>query len=124
MRLLKDLLTLFGAACIGLALGGYVAAGLPLYRVNNIITIARCNLVLTIGITLLVMGYGFHRRAVFAWWVGSLAYIVLVGYFSLRTLSSLDMSSFFILLVLIAEFPFAALWWRYTKLYFVNEKDG
>lgn len=124
MRLLKDLLTLFGAACIGLAMGCYVAAGLPLYGVNNIVTIARCNLVLTIGITLLIMGCGFHRRAVFAWWVGCLAYIILVGYFFFRALISLEMPSFFILLVLIAEGPFAALWWRYAKLYFVNKKDG
>jgi hypothetical protein len=118
MRLLKDLLTLVGAACIGLALGAYVAANLPLYGVNNIVTIARCNLVLSTGITSLVMAHGFHRRAVFAWWAGCLVYVMVLGYFFWRAVTTFEMPSYFIMLILIAEGPFAGLWWRYGKLYF------
>ena len=58
MRLLRELLTLSAAACIGLALGGYIAADFPqLYRASNFVTIARCNLVLSTGIVSLVMAY-------------------------------------------------------------------
>lgn len=123
MRLLKDLLTYVGAACTGLALGGYVAASLPLYGVNNIVTVGRCNFVLSIGFTSVVMAYGFHRRAVFAWWLGCLAYIILVGYFFCRAVTTFEIPSYIIMLILIGEGPFVGLWWRYAKLYFPNDKD-
>ena len=123
MRALKNLLTLFGAACIGLALGGFVAADLPLYRVNNIITVARCALVLGTGITSLVLAFGIRRPVAFAWWVGCFVYMVLIGYFSWRTVTRFEMLSFFILIVLVGESPFAAMWWRYARLVRRFEED-
>jgi hypothetical protein len=124
MRFLRDLLTLSGAACIGLALGGYVAANLPLYRVNNIATIPRCDLLLSTGVALLIIAYGFRRPAVFAWWAGCFAYMILLGYFIWRTVSRLELFSYFTVIALIAELPFAALLGRYAKLYFIDDKDS
>ena len=123
MRLLKDLLTLGGAACIGWAVPTLVASILPFYRVNNFSAIGLNSLVLAVGITFFVMGYGFHRRAMFAWLLGCFFYTVLVGYFFWRVVAKLEVNSYYVLLVLIGEWPFAALWWRYTKLYFADEDD-
>lgn len=123
MRLLRELLTLSGAACVGLALGGYVAADFPqLYRVTNIVTIARCNLVLSTGIASLIMAYGLRRPTLLAWWVGCCGYMILLGYLFWRTVSRLELFSYFAAVVLIAELPFAALLWRYAKLYSVDDE--
>jgi hypothetical protein len=123
MRLLKDLLTLGGAACIGWAVPSLVASILPFYGANNFRTIGLNSLVLAVGSTFLVMGYGFHRRAIFAWLLGCFFYAVLVGYFFWRVVTRLEVNSYYVLLVLIGEWPFAALWWRYAKLYFADEDD-
>ena len=125
MRWLRDLVTLSGAACIGLALGGYVAANLPLYRVANLVTVGRCSWVLSAGIASLIIGYGFYRRpALSAWWMGCLAYVVVLSYFFWRTVSRLELFSYFAVITLIAELPFAAMWWRYAKLYSDHNKDS
>jgi hypothetical protein len=123
MRLLKDLLTLGGAACIGWSVPNLVASVVPVYGVNNCTTIGLNSLVLTVGVTSLVMGYGFHRRAIFAWLVGCLFYTLLLGYFFWRVVTRLEISSYYVLLLLIGEWPFAALWWRYVKLYFADQDD-
>jgi hypothetical protein len=116
VRLLKDLLTLLGTACIGLVAGGYVVGSVPLYRVNNILTIARCNFVLGAGLTLLAVAYGFRRRAVVAWWASYFAYVILAGYFFWRAATRFEMSSYLTLLVMIGAAPFAALWrWDYPS---------
>lgn len=125
MRLLRELLTLSAAACIGLALGGYIAADFPqLYRASNFVTIARCNLVLSTGIVSLVMAYGLRQPTLLAWWAGCFAYMILLGYFFWRTVSRLELFSYFAVVALIAEMPFAALWWRYARLYSLDEKDS
>jgi hypothetical protein len=122
MRLLKTLLTYSGAAFIGLALGGYVAAVFPeLYHVNNIATITRCNLVLLTGIASLIIGCRLRRPAALAWWLGRFTYVILIGYFFWRTVTRLELFSFFVLIALIAEMPFAAMWWQYRKLF--SNKD-
>jgi hypothetical protein len=123
MRLLKDLLTLGGAACIGWAVPNLFASTLPFYDMGNFRTIASNTLILAAGITFVVMGYGFHRRALFAWLLGCLFYAVLAGYFFWRVVTRLELNSYYILLVLIAEWPFAALWWGYAKLYFGDKDD-
>ena len=124
MRFLRYLLTLSGAACIGLALG-YVAADLPFYHVANVVTVARCSLVLSAGIASFIIGYGFHRRpALTSWWMGCFAYLILLGYFFWRAVSRIEMFSYFVVIALIAEMPFAAMWWRYTKLCSGKNKDS
>jgi hypothetical protein len=123
MRFLKDLLTLGGAACIGWAVPNLVASILPFYGLNNFTSIGLNSFVLAVGITLFVMGYGIHRRAIFAWLLGCFAYTVLVGYFFWRVVTRFEINSYYVLLVLIGEWPFAALWWRYSKLYFADEDD-
>ena len=123
MRLLKDLLTLGGAACIGWAVPNVVASVLPFYGMNDFRTIALNSLILTVGVTFVVMGYGVHRRAIFVWFLGCVLYTVLVGYFFWRVVTRLEENSYYVLLALIAEWPFAALWWRYAKLYF-GDKEG
>ena len=123
MRVLKDILTLGGAACIGWAVPNLVASVLPFYGVNNLTMIGLNSLVLTVGVTSLIMGYGVHRRALFAWWLGCFSYLVLVGYLFWRLMTRLEIPSFYILIFLIGEWPFAALWWRYAKLYFADEDD-
>ena len=123
MRLLKDLLTLGGAACIGWAVPNLVASVLPFYGMNDFRTIALNSLILVVGVTFVVMGYGVHRRAIFVWFLGCVLYTVLVGYFFWRVVTRLEENSYYVLLALIGEWPFAALWWRYAKLYF-GDKDG
>jgi hypothetical protein len=59
MRLLKGLLTLGGAACIGWAVPNLAASILPFYGVNDFATIGLNSLVLAVGITFLVMGMVF-----------------------------------------------------------------
>ena len=124
MHLLKHLLRWSGAASIGLALGGYAAAGMPqLYHVNNVATIARCNLLLLSGTISLIVAYGLERRpALVAWWLGCLCYLACMGYFFWRTITRLELSSYFVLVALIAEMPFAALWWRWARLYSIGRK--
>ena len=118
MRLFRELLTGFGGACIGLALGGYVTAVLPqLYQVDNLVTLARCNLVLSTGIGSLVIAYGLRWPELVRWWLGCFAYLMLLGYLFWRTLARLELVSFFVLIALIAEMPFAAMWWQYRKLF-------
>jgi hypothetical protein len=120
MRLLKDVLMLTGAGCIGWAVPNLVAAVVPLYTANDVIFYS---LVLTVGITSFVIGYGFHRRAIFAWLLGCLFYLVVAGYFFWRVVTRLEISSYYVLLVLIGVWPFAALWWHYARLYFADEDD-
>jgi hypothetical protein len=123
MRLLKDLLTLGGAACIGWAVPNLFASTLPFYDMGNFRTIGSNSLILAAGITFVVMGYGFQRRALFAWLLGCLFYAAVVGYFFWRVVTRLELNSYYVLLILIAEWPFAALWWRYAKLYFAEEEE-
>ena len=123
MRSLKDILTLGGAACIGWAVPTLIASVLPFYGANNFSTIGVNTLVLAVGITFFVMGYGFHRRAIFAWLLGCFFYAALVGYFFWRVVTRLEVNSYYVLLVLVGEWPFAALWWRYAKLYFADEDN-
>lgn len=123
MRLLKDLLTLGGAASVGWAVPSLVASVLPFYDLNNLTTVAFNTVLLLGGITSIVMGYGFHRRAMFAWLGGCLFYTLLTGYFFWRAVTKLEINSYYVLLVLIGEWPFAALWWRYVKLYFADQDD-
>jgi hypothetical protein len=123
MRLLKHLLTFGGAACIGWAVPNLVASVLPFYGMNDFRTIALNSLILTVGVTFVVMGYGVHRRAIFVWFLGCVLYTVLVGYFFWRVVTRLEENSYYVLLALIGEWPFAALWWRYAKLYF-GDKDS
>ena len=123
MRWLKDLLTLGGAACIGWAVPNLVASVLPFYEGHDFATIGVNSLLLVVGVMFFVMGYGFHRRAIFAWFLGCFVHTVVVGYFFWRVVTRLELSSYYILLVLIAEWPFAALWWDYAKLYFADEED-
>jgi hypothetical protein len=123
MRLLKDLLTLGGAAGIGWAVPNLVASVLPFYGMNDFRIIALNSLILVVGVTFVVMGYGVHRRAIFVWFLGCVLYTVLVGYFFWRVVTRLEENSYYVLLALIGEWPFAALWWRYAKLYF-GDKDG
>lgn len=123
MRLLKDLLTFGGAACIGWAIPHLVASVLPFYGMTNFRTIAPNSLLLALGVAFVVMGYGVHRRAIFVWLVGCFLYSALVGYFIWRVVTKLEENSYYLLLVLIGEWPFAALWWRYAKLYFGDKDD-
>jgi hypothetical protein len=123
MRLLKHLLTFGGAAGIGWAVPNLVASVLPFYGMNDFRTIALNSLILTVGVTFVVMGYGVHRRAIFVWFLGCVLYTVLVGYFFWRVVTRLEENSYYVLLALIGEWPFAALWWRYAKLYF-GDKDS
>jgi hypothetical protein len=123
MRALKDLLTLGGAGCIGWALPNLVASMLPFYGMNHFRTIALHGLVLAVGITFFVMGYGIHRRAIFVWLLGCFLYAALVGYFIWRVVTKLEEHSYYLLLGLIGEWPFAALWWRYARLYFGDKED-
>jgi len=120
MRLLKTRLTLAGAACIGWTLPNLVTSILPCYVAKDVVLYS---LVLTAGISSFVIGYGIHRRAIFAWLLGCLLYTVLVAYLFWRTVVKLELNSYFLLLALIAAWPFAALWWRYTKLYFGDKAD-
>ncbi len=120
MRLLKHLLTLGGAACTGWAIPNLVASVLPFYVANDV---RFYTLVLTVGMTSFIIGYGFHRRAMFAWLLGCLFYSVVVGYLFWRVVTRLEVNSYYVLLVLVAEWPFAALWWRYAKLYFADEDN-
>ena len=124
MRLLREILTSQGTACIGLALGGYVAANFPqLYRVGNIVTVPRCDLLLSTGIALLVIAYGLQWPALLARCLGCFAYIILMGYFLWRTVVRLELSSYFVLIALIAELPFAAMWLSYAKLFLGENRD-
>jgi hypothetical protein len=126
MRLLEHLLTGFGAACMGLAIAGLALAVSPFrVRLDPAITTANCTLFLMVGVTSLIIAYGIHRRSIIVWWLGWASYILLVGYFVLRTVHSvIDMSSFLILNGLIGIAPFAALWWRYEKGYFGRSADS
>ena len=123
MRLLKDLLTFAGAGCIGWALPNLIVSLLPVYGLNNFQTVALNSLLLGLGIFFFVMGYGVHRRAMFAWVLGCVFYTVLIGYFFWRVVAKLELNSYFVLLALIGEWPFAALWWRYAKLHFGDKDD-
>ncbi len=123
MRLPGEILTSLGAACIGLALGGYVSANFPqLYHVSNIVTVARCGLGLLTGFVLLIIAYGLRRPALLARWLGCFAYIILMGYFFWRTVITLELPSFFVLIAFIAELPFALMWLSYAKLFFGREQ--
>ena len=123
MRLHRELLTSLGTACIGLALGGYVAANFPpLYHVENMVTNARCDLALLTGIVLLILAYGLRRPALLARWLGCFTYISLIAYFFWRTAITLELPSFFVLIALIAELPFALMWLSYGKLFFGREQ--
>jgi hypothetical protein len=121
MRPLKDLLSLGGAACIGWAVPNLVASLLPFFSLNDVIFYG---LLVIVGITLFTIGYGFHRRAIFAWWLGCLFYLALVAYFCWRGVVRLELTSYYVVIFLIGHGPFAALWWRYAKLYFADEDDG
>src|SRR5262249_11662816 len=123
MGLLEDLLTLGGAACIGWGLPNLIASVRVFYGPNYFRTITLNSSILGIGITFVVMGYGIHRRAIFAWLLGCLFYNLLIGYFFWRVVAKLELNSYFVLLALIGEWPFAALWWSYAKLYFSDEDD-
>jgi len=124
MRLLREILTSLGAACLGLALGGYVAASFPqLYRVDNIVTVPRCDLLLSTGIASFIIAYGLRWPALVARCLGCFAYIILMGYFLWRTVMRLELSSFFVLIALIAALPFAAMWLSYAKLFLGENKD-
>ena len=123
VNLLKDILTLVGAACIGWAIPNLIASVLPFYGMGNFRTIALNSLILSVGVIFVVTGYGIHRRAIFAWLLGCLLYTVLVAYLFWRSVVKLELNSYFLLLALIAAWPFAALWWRYTKLYFGDKAD-
>ena len=124
MRLLREILTSQGVACIGLALGGYVAANFPqLYRVVNFVTVPRCDLLLSTGVALLIIAYGLRWPALLARCLGCFAYIILMGYFFWRTVIGLELSSYFVLIALIAELPFAAMWLSYAKLFFGENKN-
>jgi hypothetical protein len=107
-----------------LALGGYVAANFPeLYGVTNVVTVQRCDLVFSTGIASLIIAYGLQWLAVLARCLGCFAYVILIGYFFRRTVIKLELSSFFVLITLIAELPFAAMWLRYAKLFLGENKN-
>lgn len=113
-----------GAGCIGLALGGYVAANFPqLYGVGNFVTVPRCDLVFSSGIASLIIAYGLRWPALLARCLGCFAYVILMGYFFWRTVIRLELSSFFVLIALIAELPFAAMWLSYAKLFLGENKN-
>jgi hypothetical protein len=50
--------------------------------------------------------------------------MILLGYFFWRTVSRLELFSYFAVVALIAEMPFAALWWRYARLYSLGKKNS
>jgi hypothetical protein len=124
MRFLRDVLTLGGAAWIGWAVPNLVVAALPFSGWYNPRSVALYSLLLATGITFVVIGYGVHQRAIFVWLLGCFLYTALVGYFFWRVVTRLEETSYYVLLALIAEWPFAALWWRYAKLYFDDRDDG
>lgn len=73
--------------------GGYVDADFPqLYYVNNIVTIARCDLGLLSGIVLLVIAYGLRWPALLSRWLGCFTYLIAMGYFFWRTVIILELS--------------------------------